>query len=177
MTSALILAATVVSALTVSAATPGAMPDWSKAATAQRAVYNEPFVIDGLQAAISRVSYVSQYPDGTLPDTGARAVQVEFWARNPEKNDITFFDRFYPYAVVSDGSDTDGEGVSFYPLESNAGIGDLKLAPGMNLHARFVLEIPANTTVTGLVIYGPTDGAKVTLSPGAFAPVAPMSVP
>jgi hypothetical protein len=88
---------------------------------------------------------------------------VEYWARNPQTENIDFFDRFYAYALMRDGSDTDGEGLSFYPLNSNVEFGDVTLTPSMVQHARFDVEVPAGGDVTSLVVFGPLDGAKVTV--------------
>lgn len=145
-------------------------PGWEKTVTADHVQLGQPFVIDGINVRIDRAAYVDSFADGTPADTGARVVEIEFWAHNPEPNNIHFFDRFYAYAVMSDGTDTDGEGLSFFLTDSNKELGEFSLKPGENIHMRFDVEVPAKSAIAQLVIRGPVDGAKVTITPLA-APV------
>lgn len=140
-------------------------PDWKRASTTPKANLAQPFRIDGIDAAIVRLTPVAQFPDGTAADTGAKVVEVEYWSHNSGTDAADFFERFYAYAELSDGSNTEGEGVSFYPLDSASEIGALTLKPGDTQHARFYLEIPQATNITQLVIEGPVDGAKVAVDP------------
>ncbi|MDQ6780145.1 MAG: hypothetical protein M3Z37_03195 [Candidatus Eremiobacteraeota bacterium] len=139
-------------------------PDWNKASVTAKANLSQPFRIDGIDAAIVRLTAVAQFPDGTPADTGAKLVEVEYWSHNSGTDAADFFERFSAYAELSDGTNTEGEGVSFYPLDSTSEIGALSLKPGDTLHARFYLEIPQASTITQLVIEGPVDGVKVALN-------------
>lgn len=129
----------------------------------QAARLAQSFTVDGLVVRIESVTPVGSFADGTAADDGARILQVKFWARNPGTSDLDFFDRFYAYATMSDGSDTDGAGLSFYPIASDKEFGDVTLKPGQTQHARFDLEVPTNSNPQNLVVFGPVDGAKVTI--------------
>ncbi|MBC5823472.1 MAG: hypothetical protein GIW99_01080 [Candidatus Eremiobacteraeota bacterium] len=160
--------ASLAAATTLTLASPGPASmapgvSWDHPATGDRARLLQPFTVDGLDVRVDSLKPVDAFADGTAPDDGTRVLQVEFWARNPGQSDIDFFDRFYAFAVMSDGSDTDGEGLSFYPLDSGKEFGDVTLKPGQTQHARFDLEVPANVSVAKLVVFGPVDGAKVTI--------------
>lgn len=153
----------VVAAAALTLASP--VPDWNRAGVAPKANLAQPFRIDGIDAAIVRLTPVAHYPDGTAADTGAKVMEVEYWSHNPGTETADFFERFSAYAELSDGTNTDGEGVSFYRLDSTSEIEALSLKPGDTLHARFYLEIPQAANITQLVIEGPVDGVKVAVDP------------
>lgn len=139
-------------------------PRWDKAVTTTHADLRQVFMLDGIHVRIDRIHYVAAYADGTPPDEGTRLLEIEYWAHNPEPTNADFYERFYAYAVMSNDTDTDGEGLSYYPLDSATEFEDVTLKPGMTLHARFFLEVPASAALSKLVLFGPVDGAKVTIT-------------
>lgn len=138
-------------------------PNWAATLTTNRTQVGRPFVIDGIDTQIDKVSAVANFADGTAPDQGARVIEVQFWLHNPLSENADMYDRFYAYATLSDGTDTNGDGLSFFPLDSAKEMTDITLKPGETAHARFDFEVPTNTKTTGLVIFGPIDGAKITI--------------
>ena len=138
-------------------------PNWKATIVSPHARTGQPFVIDGVYVQIDRIRSVSAYADGTPPDVGARAFEVEFWMNNPLRENAELYDRFYAFAKLSDGTDTDGDGLSFFPLDSSKEITGINLKSGQAEHARFDFEVPTNAKVTSLVIFGPIDGATVTI--------------
>lgn len=166
----IIFAAALAAAALAGTITPGlaagnsAEPRWDKAATTTHAKLHQTFMLDGIMVRIDKIAYVDRYPDTTGPDEGARIVEVEYWAHNPEPTNADFYERFYAYAVMSDDTNTDGEGLSYFPLDSDREFEDVTLKPGMTVHARFFLEVPASSTLSTLVIFGPVDGAKVSIN-------------
>ncbi len=150
-------------AMTHTAAGSPMEPKWDASVTTNQARLMQPFTIDGMNVRVDKVSEVNTFADGTPPDVGARIVEVEFWAHNPSQSDMDFYDRFYAYAVMGDASDTDGEGLSFYPLDSGKEFGDVTLKPNQTQHARFDVEVPEKPGLDKLVVFGPIDGVKVTI--------------
>ena len=138
-------------------------PNWQAAIATTQARIGQPFVIDGVGVQVDRVASVLSFADGTAPDNGARVVEVEFWLHNAQADNIDLYDRFYAYASLGDGTDTNGEGLSYFPLDSAKEISNITLKPSETAHARFDLEVPINMKLTALVIYGPIDGATVTI--------------
>lgn len=140
-------------------------PAWQTAVSTNHARLREPFFVDGIAVTVDRMVYVPGFADGTPPDLGARVVEVEFHAYNPNYEDLHLFDRMYAYARMDDGTDTDGEGLSFYPLDGNRELGDIVIKSKQTLHARFDIEVPDHGAIAEFYISGPIDGAKVVISP------------
>lgn len=165
----LLVAAEIAATGAAGSAAPGrvVLPEpipWNKAVTTNHALLRQPFVLDGVQIRIDRVAYVATMADGTPADEGARIVEVDFRAHNPEPQSVHFFDRFYAYAVMSDGSNTDGEGLSFFLPDSSKELLDFSLKPGEEFHGRFDMEIPDKSSIAQLVLFGPVDGATVSIT-------------
>ena len=138
-------------------------PNWKATVVAPRARIGQPFVIDGVYVQIDRIRTVPTFADGTPPDDGTRVVETDFWLNNALTEKTELYDRFYAYAILSDGTDTNGDGLSFFPIDSSKELSSIGFKPGQVEHLRFDFEVPANTKITRLVVFGPIDGATVSL--------------